>query len=74
MRSARGALVFGALVSALGSACAFVPTVIEPGPLTPLRGWEGSTLYSLSAAGYDDPILVLNITGRTRYDIGYAYG
>ncbi len=52
------------------SACAsFAPLIAPSGPLTLLRSWGASSLYSAAATGYDDPIYIMTLKVTS-----YLYG
>jgi hypothetical protein len=52
----------------------FAPTIVFPDTPVLVASQGTSSLYSIGAAGYDDPILLVDLHGSSRYELGYAYG
>jgi hypothetical protein len=57
-----------------GAAAVYTPKTTEPAQPVLIGSSGQSQLFSIEAQGYDDPILLINLKGATRYDLGYDYG
>ena len=51
----------------------FTPTTSPMPTLFPIATYNTSVLYGANVTGYDSPFLLANISGPTRFSIGYAW-
>jgi hypothetical protein len=52
----------------------FTPSIASMGPLAVLGSFNSSTLYAANVSGYDSPYLIANISGASRFELGYSAG
>lgn len=62
------------LAATLASATPFAPKIVNATSRTLVGSYNSSQLYALSVPGYPAPILVANVSGRTRFELGYSWG
>jgi len=67
-------VVFLALLPLFAAGQGFTPNITYAESIDVVKTWGNSTLYSIPASGYDDPILLIDLRAESRYEIGYAYG